>query len=95
MWWLYMETMNGGLHQYFYNSTGDAALRTLDALKAISANKTYAILIDAIKIFDSAGGFTTNRSARLDTMSEISIAAFDETTSRFYDLDEDHPSTST
>ena len=37
VWWLEAEASNGSLHQYFDNSTGDAALDTLNALRRINA----------------------------------------------------------
>ena len=43
------DVMNGGLGQYFFNSSGDLALEALDALKELGALKTHTALSSAIK----------------------------------------------
>lgn len=48
---LEMEVNNGGFSQYFYNSGGDYAHETLDALMAIKAFETHKLLQAAINEF--------------------------------------------
>jgi hypothetical protein len=89
VWWLYVDTMNGSLHQYFYNSAGDSALQAIDALVAVAANEAHTIVRDAVAVFDSVGGFTRDRLKRQESMSSLPEDAFDDTTERFYNLRED------
>lgn len=48
------ELNNGGLSQYFSNSSGDYAVETLTALRAIKAYKTLGIFKSAIAKFPGA-----------------------------------------
>ncbi len=45
------EINNGGFSQYFFNSSGDYALETIESLNLIGANKTAKILEKAIAQF--------------------------------------------
>ena len=45
------EINNGGFNQYFFNSSGNFALETVESLKAIGAHKTADILFHAISCF--------------------------------------------
>lgn len=49
--WLYMETYNGGLHQFFFNDAGKLALDALRGLEMIGAPMTASILQRAISMF--------------------------------------------
>jgi Domain of unknown function (DUF4375) len=42
------EVNNGGLHQFFYNSSGDDTAETIQALEMIGADKMADILIRAV-----------------------------------------------
>ncbi len=46
LYWLEAETMNGGLDQYFHNSSGDWAPLALTGLKRLNCMQTYAVLND-------------------------------------------------
>ena len=39
LWWFKAEVNNGAIHQYFFNSSGDEALRALAALNTLGARK--------------------------------------------------------
>jgi hypothetical protein len=43
--------MNGGVDQYFYNSAGDHGVECLEALNAIGATQSYALLKQACDFF--------------------------------------------
>ncbi len=45
------EVNNGGFDQYFFNSSGDYAIETLESLKRIKAHKTAKIITEAFEIF--------------------------------------------
>lgn len=49
--WLYMETNNGGLHQFFFNDAGKLAPDALRGLEMVGAPKTADILRRAMSIF--------------------------------------------
>ena len=51
--WFETEVMNGGVDQYFYNSTGDHALECLEALRAIKAENSYHLLKQGCDLFPS------------------------------------------
>jgi len=48
LYWLEAEVMNGGLHQYFYNSSGDLALYAVSGLKRVGALQSLEALSRAI-----------------------------------------------
>ena len=48
---LVAEVMNGGFDQYFFNSAGDDAPAAIQALNAIGAAKTAALLAKACATF--------------------------------------------
>ncbi|HEX2749292.1 MAG TPA: DUF4375 domain-containing protein [Verrucomicrobiales bacterium] len=45
------EVMNGGIHQYLWNGTGDHALQCLEALEAVGAVNAHALLRGACALF--------------------------------------------
>jgi hypothetical protein len=49
--WFEAEVMNGGVDQYFYNSTGDHAMECLEALNAIGAEAAYELLRRSCDLF--------------------------------------------
>lgn len=55
-WWLIAELNNGGLDQYFWNSSGDFAPDTIDDLKRIGHDSAAEILMQASrKLFGDSG----------------------------------------
>jgi hypothetical protein len=64
------EVRNGGFHQYFMNSTGDAALITLEALKRLGEDERAGLLVAAMARFP--GGIAPRRqSERQAVLSAI------------------------
>ena len=64
------EVMNGGFNAYFFNSAGNDAAATLDALEAIEANKTRELLIEACSKFP--GGMpSTERFVRQEELEQV------------------------
>jgi len=49
--WLYMETNNGGLHQFFFNDAGKLAADALRGLDMVGAPATASILRRAMSVF--------------------------------------------
>jgi hypothetical protein len=48
------EVNNGGFHQFFFNSSGDTALQTIDALERLGAAHTAGIVRRAAALFPGA-----------------------------------------
>ena len=64
LFWLEGELMNGGLFQYFANSSGDLAPLALAALKRVGAERTHALLTAAMTKLSVAGSYPTDRTTR-------------------------------
>ena len=64
------EILNGGITQYFFNSSGDRARFALDALKVIGDKIGHAILVDAMRAFGPSGPSPdrVERARQLDAM---------------------------
>lgn len=50
LYWLEAETLNGGLDQFFHNSSGDLAPLALAGLKRINCMRTFNILSDLMRL---------------------------------------------
>jgi len=68
---LEMEINNGGFDQYFFNSTGNRAHETIDALLAIKATHTADILRSAVAKFPN-GTVPADRMKRQTLLEEVS-----------------------
>lgn len=64
------EINNGGINQFFYNSSGDFAHETLTSLRTIGANKTADILQQAIDQFPSST-VPKDRAKRQEILEQI------------------------
>jgi hypothetical protein len=64
------EVNNGGFHQYFYNSSGNFAHETVDALKKIGADKTASILQNSIEKFPDKN-VPKDRDERISLLGQI------------------------
>lgn len=53
--WLYLETYNGGLHQFFFNDAGRLASEALRGLEMVGAPATASILRRAMSVFPGGG----------------------------------------
>jgi hypothetical protein len=62
IWWLNVEVNNGSFDQYLYNSTGDQAPETFEALGRIGAVKTQRMLGDVLALVGSP--YPTDRAER-------------------------------
>jgi hypothetical protein len=84
------EVNNGGFDQFFFNEAGNEAAATIDALDAVGASRTAAIVRSACAKFPT-GMPPADRSARqtlLETVSPDSDA-FEEEDDRFYVYEDD------
>ena len=54
VWMLEAEVNNGGFDQYYFNSAGDMAVQTVEALEAIGAPNTASLLRAANEEFPGA-----------------------------------------
>lgn len=80
------ELNNGGFNQYFWNSSGDFANETIASLKAIGAEKTAALLQQAMDQFPDRK-VPTNRDERNELQEQIQEQADDvwnELDEKFY-----------
>jgi hypothetical protein len=84
--YLVAEIYNGGIHQYFWNSTGNDAAEALVGLKLLGAKDHAAILRRAMRLFPS-DEVLSNRRLRQTVLRKIdpekTCKKFDEP---FYDL---------
>ena len=89
LWWLMVEVNNGSFDQYFFNNSGDAAMQALSALQLLGAEKTHAILQDALAEMELIGGYTSDCEARRRLLAADDEVRFDGPTNRFYEYEED------
>ena len=85
------EINNGGLHQFYWNSSGKYAVETIDALKEIGANKTAKIVRKANSEFPN-GIVPKDRGDRwekLKIISEKSKPIWNKLDFKFYDYEDD------
>jgi len=78
VWSLLGEVSNGGFDQYFFNSSGDHATRTRDALRAIGDTKGLKVLEEAMAVFP--GEVSDDRDIRwkqLDGLSKSTRESFE------------------
>ncbi|MBK9449520.1 MAG: DMP19 family protein [Bacteroidetes bacterium] len=85
------EINNGGFTQYFFNSSGDFAHKTLQSLLTIGANKTADILQKAIDQFPS-GNVPEDRTKRQEILEQIQETAdlvWEELDQKFFTCEDD------
>jgi hypothetical protein len=85
------EVNNGGFSQYFYNSSGNYAHKTIDALKIIGANKTASLLQMAIDQFPG-NTVPKDRNDRIGVLEQIETRAskiWDKIDQDFYKYEDD------
>lgn len=85
------EVNNGGFGQYFMNSSGEYAHETIQSLITIGANKTAAILQQAINEFPGAK-VPKERHIRLEALERIEDSAdevWDSLDQQFYEYEDD------
>jgi hypothetical protein len=75
------EVNNGGLHQYYFNSSSNSAIETPEALDTIGASHTAEIVRKANSIFPQ--GPPRDCDARHVSLDAIAATAFEELDRRF------------
>lgn len=84
VWLLEAEVNNGGFDQYYFNSAGDLAVPTVDALRIIGASRTASLLAAANSEFPNLVP-PANRDARQRALDEIRDSArFGALATEFY-----------
>lgn len=75
-----LEVNNGGLHQFFFNFTGEHSLETLLALNEIGSSDSAVILKQAISLFPSASVSidTLERRKALETINITKLRKLDD-----------------
>ena len=68
--YLQMEVNNGGLDQFFFNSSGDYAQNILEACETVGASQSAALLRQAMAEFPD-GQVPADREARWKLMEEL------------------------
>lgn len=85
------EINNGGFSQYFFNSSGDFAHKTVKSLQTIGANKTADILQKAIDQFPNSN-VPENRTERQEILEQIQETAeliWEELDQKFFNYEDD------
>lgn len=68
--WLFLETNNGGLHQFFFNDAGKLASDALRGLEMVGAPATASILRRALSVFPN-GDVPADQTERREFLCEI------------------------
>ncbi|WP_237229214.1 DMP19 family protein [Rubinisphaera sp. JC750] len=91
VWSLEGEVNNGGFDQYYFNTSGDWAFDTPNALLAIGATHTAKIVRRANALFGNSGpsSDSTVRQQQLDALGESAQAELDSLDGEFYRYDDD------
>ncbi len=91
IWELEGEVNNGGLDQYFFNSSGSLVPNVVNALKTIGALRMAGILEDAIALMPTSVAWHDGDMRRevLIALPETSKDALDTLTRKFYDYPDD------
>lgn len=74
VWMLEAEVNNGGFDQYYFNSAGDLAIQTVEALKAIGALNTASLLAAANAEFPGAMP-PVDRTERQEVLDQVRESA--------------------
>jgi hypothetical protein len=88
-----LEVKNGGLHQYFYNSTGDSWKEMMNALRAIGAERILSLFEAAQSVFPG-GAPSPDREERwkqLDQIGEAGARKLEQLSQEYFVLHEEHP----
>jgi hypothetical protein len=82
-----MELVNGGIHQYFFNSSGDLWPDALEGLERAGYARSAAAFKTVIALFGQGGPSTnrTNRFKQLDGLSKATEADLDRLGDQVYE----------
>jgi hypothetical protein len=85
------EINNGGFNQYFFNSSGDFAHKTVQSLQTIGANKTADILQKAIDQFPNSNvpEDRTERQEILEQIQETADVVWEDLDQKFFSYEDD------
>jgi hypothetical protein len=85
------EINNGGFNQYFFNSSGDFAQKTIQSLRTIGANKTADILQQANDQFPNGNvpEDITERQEILEQIQETADPVWEELDQKFFAYEDD------
>jgi hypothetical protein len=85
------EINNGGFNQYFLNSSGDFAHKTVQSLQTIGANKTAVILQKAIDQFPNSNvpEERTKRQEILEQIQETADVVWEDLDQKFFSYEDD------
>jgi hypothetical protein len=88
---LWYELGNGGFRQFYFNTPGDKALDTIDALEAIGALETAGVMQKANSEFGPEGPspVRARRQAQLSRLGEGALRRLSELDELIYDGPED------
>ena len=88
-----LEVKNGGLHQYFYNSTGDSWKEMMNALRAIGAERLLSLFEAALSVFPG-GAPSPDREERwkqLDQIGDAGAGKLEQLSQEYFGMHEEHP----
>ena len=74
--WCISEVENGGLYQFFYNSTGVLAPESVEGLNAVGLEPCAKAVSDALKFFGTR--YPRNRTERLEQLPDASHGKRDD-----------------
>ena len=85
------EINNGGFNQYFFNSSGGFAYKTIQSLQTIGANKTADILQKAIDQFPNSNvpEDRTERQEILEQIEETADVVWEDLDQKFFSYEDD------
>jgi len=88
LFWLEAEVMNGGLHQYFFNSSGDLFPLAVSGLKRLGAQLSLQALENAAIKLGSV--YPVERVSRIDILEKFGneVDPFEAETNLLQDLPE-------
>ena len=67
--WCVSEVLNGGLHQFFYNTTGILAPEAAIGLASVGATELSQLVSEGMRFFGSS--YPRDRKVRLDQLPEL------------------------
>lgn len=84
------DIYNGGLHQFYANSTGNFAAHFADFANRIGAVRKSAVVRRANQLFEGTDlGDRSARNARLDALTPDQEDLLEQLTGEYYDVEED------
>ena len=89
-WQFVCEVNNGGVHQFFFNPSGEFAKETVEALEKVEMPYAASLLKRALEAFPNLAKDHRTRAEQLLSLSEcVQKDLFNELTGAFFDSPED------